>query len=110
LIWCLYDITNYTIVQSFFLGAGPEAVPPHVHHSSFEVNDFDTQCLGHDFLLGRGWTNCWGVGRHVLGSQIFDYWCVLAPSQSFSRYSDADIYGIGLMHLATSSNITQMAT
>ncbi|KAI0482162.1 oxidoreductase [Xylariaceae sp. FL0804] len=45
-----------------------------VHHSSFETYDFDTQVLGHDWLREKGYKNCWGVGRHVLGSQIFDYW------------------------------------
>ena len=60
--------------QSFFLGSTPATTKAHVHHSSFEVNDYDTQVLGHDHLRKKGWTNCWGVGRHVLGSQIFDYW------------------------------------
>lgn len=57
-----------------------------MHHSSFEVNDFDTQLLGHDYLQNKGWTNCWGVGRHVLGSQIFDYW--LVQSHSFGSLKD----------------------
>lgn len=57
--------------HSFFFFEGPK---PHVHHSSFEVFDFDTQVLGHDWLIKKGYENCWGVGRHVLGSQIFDYW------------------------------------
>ncbi|KAJ0299185.1 hypothetical protein COL516b_009438 [Colletotrichum fioriniae] len=47
---------------------------PFVHHASFEVNDMDTQALGHEWLLKKGYTNCWGIGRHVLGSQLFDYW------------------------------------
>lgn len=51
-----------------------QAPASHVHHSSFEVWDFDTQVLGHDWLVKKGYENCWGVGRHVLGSQIFDYW------------------------------------
>ena len=55
----------------FFLFEGPRS---HVHHSSFEVFDFDSQVLGHDWLLKQGYENCWGVGRHILGSQIFDYW------------------------------------
>lgn len=55
----------------FFFFQGPK---PHVHHSSFEVFDFDTQVLGHDWLIKKGYENCWGVGRHILGSQIFDYW------------------------------------
>lgn len=57
----------------FFFFEGPK---PHVHHSSFETHDFDTQLLGHDWLRHKGYENCWGVGRHIMGSQIFDYWCV----------------------------------
>ncbi|MCJ1409423.1 hypothetical protein MMC19_003504 [Ptychographa xylographoides] len=55
----------------FFFFEGPVC---HVHHSSFEVHDFDIQVLGHDWLREKGYRNCWGVGRHVMGSQIFDYW------------------------------------
>ncbi|KAI1853188.1 hypothetical protein JX265_011469 [Neoarthrinium moseri] len=55
----------------FFFYQGPEF---HVHHSSYETHDFDTQVLGHDWLREQGYKNCWGVGRHVMGSQIFDYW------------------------------------
>jgi hypothetical protein len=58
----------------FFFFEGPRA--PHVHHSSFETHDFDAQVLGHDWLRHKGWENCWGVGRHIMGSQIFDYWSV----------------------------------
>lgn len=57
----------------------PDVLPGpkyHVHHSSYETHDFDTQVLGHDWLRERGYKNCWGVGRHVLGSQIFDYWYI----------------------------------
>jgi hypothetical protein len=56
--------------------AEPGDKPAHVHHTSFEVNDFDSQTIGHDWLRSKKWTNCWGVGRHILGSQIFDYWYV----------------------------------
>lgn len=57
--------------HSFFFFEGPKA---HVHHSSFEVHDFDVQLLGHDWLMGKRYELAWGVGRHVMGSQIFDYW------------------------------------
>lgn len=57
--------------HTFFIFEGPKY---HVHHSSFEVHDVDAQSLGHDWLREKGWENCWGVGRHVMGSQIFDYW------------------------------------
>lgn len=52
---------------------------PHVHHCSFEVHDFDTQALGHQWLEEKGYQSVWGVGRHILGSQIFDYWLVFFP-------------------------------
>jgi hypothetical protein len=26
------------------------------------------------WLLRKGYTPSWGIGRHILGSQIFDYW------------------------------------
>lgn len=47
---------------------------PGVHHCSFEVEDIDAVMAAHDFLLERGYTLDCGVGRHLLGSQIFDYW------------------------------------
>jgi catechol 2,3-dioxygenase-like lactoylglutathione lyase family enzyme len=45
-----------------------------VHHTSFEVQDMDAQFLGNKWLMRRGWRPFWGVGRHILGSQVFDYW------------------------------------
>lgn len=47
---------------------------PGVHHCSFEVEDVDAVMAGHDYLLARGHLLDCGVGRHLLGSQIFDYW------------------------------------
>jgi hypothetical protein len=46
-----------------------------MNHVSFEVQDFDDVMLGHDHLKSEGYRPMWGVGRHYLGSQIFDYWC-----------------------------------
>lgn len=45
-----------------------------VHHSSFEVTDLDAVMSSHDYLIQQGYELEVGVGRHVLGSQIFDYW------------------------------------
>ncbi|KAK3687891.1 Glyoxalase/Bleomycin resistance protein/Dihydroxybiphenyl dioxygenase [Podospora appendiculata] len=71
----------------FFFFEGPKM---HVHHSSFETHDFDTQVLGHDWLREKGYTNCWGVGRHIMGSQIFDYW--FDPSKFIlEHYVDGDL-------------------
>ena len=45
-----------------------------VHHISFEVDDVDAVMSAHDYLLRQGYELDVGVGRHLLGSQIFDYW------------------------------------
>ena len=60
--------------HTIFLTSAPKDSPKHVHHSSFEIHDFDTQALGHQWLAKKGYKSVWGVGRHILGSQIFDYW------------------------------------
>jgi catechol 2,3-dioxygenase-like lactoylglutathione lyase family enzyme len=46
-----------------------------LNHVSFEVQDFDDLMLGHDLLHARKYRHMWGVGRHLLGAQVFDYWC-----------------------------------
>jgi catechol 2,3-dioxygenase-like lactoylglutathione lyase family enzyme len=43
-------------------------------HAAFEVVDFDDLMTGHDHLRREGREHDWGVGRHILGGQIFDYW------------------------------------
>ncbi|WP_321951358.1 VOC family protein [Paraburkholderia bannensis] len=43
-------------------------------HAAFEVLDLDDVHQGGEHLKARGYTHSWGVGRHVQGSQIFDYW------------------------------------
>ena len=48
--------------------------PPQFMHSAFEVADIDDLMAGHEHLKAAGWQAHWGVGRHILGSQIFDYW------------------------------------
>jgi len=44
-------------------------------HSAFETLDLDDLMAGNRYLQSRArWKHLWGVGRHVAGSQIFDYW------------------------------------
>jgi len=50
------------------------AGPPGFMHSAFEVADLDDLMAGHDYLKGKEARSIWGIGRHVLGSQVFDYW------------------------------------
>ena len=47
---------------------------PKFNHAAFEVADFDDLMTGHDHLSAKGRHHEWGIGRHILGSQIFDYW------------------------------------
>lgn len=47
-----------------------------LNHLSFEVPDIDAVFKDHEYLRGLGkYEHLWGVGRHLLGSQVFDYWC-----------------------------------
>ena len=75
------------VVASFNrIDAGQEYVDHHVflfiqneraglNHVSFEVPDFDDVVMGHEYLVSKDkYEHVWGLGRHVLGSQIYDYW------------------------------------
>ena len=60
----------------------PEGQPmnPQLSHASFEVANLDDVWRGHMQLktkaeyLDERYEIAWGVGRHVLGSHIYDYW------------------------------------
>ncbi len=43
-------------------------------HAAFEVEDIDAVMLGHDHLKQAGYEHHAGIGRHILGGQVFDYW------------------------------------
>jgi catechol 2,3-dioxygenase-like lactoylglutathione lyase family enzyme len=61
-----------------------------MNHVSFEVQDFDDVMAGHEFLRSRGYKHYWGVGRHYLGSQIFDYWA--DPwGRAYEHWTDGDL-------------------
>ena len=47
---------------------------PGFNHAAFEVRDMDDLMRGHNHLKAAGAEQEWGVGRHFLGSQVFDYW------------------------------------
>lgn len=79
--------TDYVDHHSFFISKNATT---HVHHCSFEVHDFDTQKLGHQWLAGKNYQSVWGVGRHILGSQIFDYWWDTTGNM-IEHYADGDL-------------------
>jgi catechol 2,3-dioxygenase-like lactoylglutathione lyase family enzyme len=43
-------------------------------HSAFQVADLDALAAGGEYLRDHGFHRSWGIGRHIEGSQIFDYW------------------------------------
>jgi catechol 2,3-dioxygenase-like lactoylglutathione lyase family enzyme len=43
-------------------------------HSAYQVADLDALAAGGEYLAECGYRRSWGIGRHILGSQIFDYW------------------------------------
>lgn len=43
-------------------------------HSAYQVCDLDALAAGGEYLTDRGYFRSWGIGRHIQGSQIFDYW------------------------------------
>ena len=46
-----------------------------LNHFSFEVQDIDDVFMGHYYLdQFKQYEHMWGIGRHVLGSQVYDYW------------------------------------
>ncbi|MDP9026822.1 MAG: VOC family protein [Actinomycetota bacterium] len=60
-------------------------------HSAYEVADIDAIAAGGDYLLDRGYGRSWGIGRHIQGSQIFDYW---RDPDGFlvEHYADGDLF------------------
>ncbi|KAH7069573.1 Glyoxalase/Bleomycin resistance protein/Dihydroxybiphenyl dioxygenase [Paraphoma chrysanthemicola] len=90
---CFFHIDRgleFTDHHAFFFKPAKEGQKPSVAHAAFETHDFDVQQLGHDWLTSKGYEVCWGVGRHVLGSQVFDYW--FDPSRFIlEHYSDGDL-------------------
>lgn len=54
------------------------------HHASFEVASPDEIGLGAQQVMGAGYKNGWGFGRHVLGSNFFHY--LRDPWNSLAEY------------------------
>ena len=57
---------------------------PGFNHAAFEVLDINEVMRGHEHLKAQGREASWGIGRHILGSQIFDYWRGLPGGTSLS--------------------------
>ena len=60
-------------------------------HSAYEVLDLDALGQGQNFLRAHGHRHMWGIGRHILGSQLFDYWFD-PDGMEFEHYTDGDVF------------------
>jgi len=81
-----------------------------VHHLSFETQDPDAVFIGHQWLIDKDkWHHEWGVGRHLLGSQVFDYW--RDPwGHMVEHYADGDLLNAQSkpgLYPATQENLAQ---
>jgi catechol 2,3-dioxygenase-like lactoylglutathione lyase family enzyme len=75
--------------HTLFLIQGPRG--PGFNHAAFEVADLDDLMRGHQRLKDSGRHAEWGVGRHILGSQVFDYW--RDPwGHTLEHWTDGDLF------------------
>jgi catechol 2,3-dioxygenase-like lactoylglutathione lyase family enzyme len=60
-------------------------------HAAFESTDVDALGGGAEYLQHRGWVKSWGIGRHILGSQLF---CYHIDPRGFEveHYVDGDLF------------------
>lgn len=81
------DGDDYVDHHSLFVIANPISG---LHHISFEAQDIDAVLADHHHLKSLGtYAHMWGVGRHLLGSQIFDYWSD-PHGYSHEHWADSD--------------------
>ena len=60
-------------------------------HSAYQLTDLDEVAASGQYLRERGYRHAWGLGRHIQGSQIFDYW--RDPDRlMFEHYTDGDVF------------------
>ena len=65
-----------------------------LNHISFEVQDIDDVFMGHYWMRDSGkYEHMWGIGRHLLGSQVYDYWA--DPwGRTHEHWADSDRFNI----------------
>lgn len=66
--------TDHHTLAFIDLKAAPNLRELTFDHSAYEVLDWDDLMVGHDFLANAGRTHSYGVGRHIVGGMVFDYW------------------------------------
>ncbi|WP_235031067.1 VOC family protein [Nonomuraea solani] len=60
-------------------------------HSAYQVTDLDAVAAGGQHLADQGYRRVWGIGRHIQGGRIFDYW--RDPDEMMvEHYADGDLF------------------
>jgi catechol 2,3-dioxygenase-like lactoylglutathione lyase family enzyme len=67
------------------------AIEERYEHSAYEVIDLDALGQGNQVLRAQGHRHVWGIGRHLLGSQMFDYWRD-PDGFELEHYTDGDVF------------------
>jgi catechol 2,3-dioxygenase-like lactoylglutathione lyase family enzyme len=60
-------------------------------HSAYQVIDLDAMGAGAQYLTEQGYRRAWGIGRHIQGSQLFDYWRD-PDGLMVEHYADGDMF------------------
>ena len=89
LAFCRLDLGEHPADHHTLVLVG--AIEEKYEHSAYEVVDLDALGQGQQVLRAQGHRHMWGIGRHVLGSQLFDYW--FDPDGfEYEHYTDGDVF------------------
>ena len=89
LAFCRLDLGNQPADHHTLVIVG--GIEEKLEHSAYEVLDLDTLGQGQQVLHAQGHRHMWGIGRHLLGSQLFDYW--FDPDGfEYEHYTDGDVF------------------
>jgi catechol-2,3-dioxygenase len=67
------------------------AIEEKYEHSAYELVDLDALGQGQQIMHANGYRHMWGLGRHLIGSQLFDYW--FDPDGfEYEHYTDGDLF------------------
>ena len=89
LAFCRLDLGDTPADHHTFVLVG--GIEEKYEHSAYEVVDLDALGQGQQVLRAQGHRHMWGIGRHVLGSQLFDYW--FDPDGfEYEHYTDGDVF------------------
>ncbi|RZL89561.1 MAG: biphenyl-2,3-diol 1,2-dioxygenase [Variovorax sp.] len=89
LAFCRLDLGNQPADHHTLVIVG--GIEEKVEHSAYEVLDLDALGQGQQVLRAGGHRHMWGIGRHLLGSQLFDYW--FDPDGfEYEHYTDGDVF------------------